>query len=247
MPTLPNINYSLEILFVVRKTLLHFPHVNSHFPMKWPKICVENNAVSTSQRVPLVHKKSCNTRVSIQYLNTILSASVVYTSDPQDTMTPQKPIPCATYCCISINSGISGTPINYTNVIGSTSVFQKCLSNILYWPNPTMLTSITLNLCWLLLIFSLDFSSDFLSDFSLDFSGLPELSLGEKIKQQIALSDELCGSWLILVKQHRHYLYTAVNFSLYNCSIISFCPEPFLPPDSNLYLLQHYEVFEEMM
>lgn len=72
MPTLPNINYSLEILFVVRKTLLHFPHVNSQLPMKWPKICAENNAVSTSQSLPLVRMKSCNTRVSIQYPSSVL-------------------------------------------------------------------------------------------------------------------------------------------------------------------------------
>lgn len=75
-------NYSLEILFVVRKILLHFPHVNSHFSMKWPKICAENNAVSTSQRVPLVHMKSCNTRVAIQYPNSFKSASAVHTSNP---------------------------------------------------------------------------------------------------------------------------------------------------------------------
>lgn len=84
-------------------------------------------------------------------------------------------------------------------------------------------------------------------DFSFDSSGLPELSLGEKLKPQIALSDELCEAWLILVKQHRHYLHTAVNYSSYNCCIISFCPEPFLPPDGNSYLLQHYKVFEEIM
>lgn len=84
-------------------------------------------------------------------------------------------------------------------------------------------------------------------DFSLDSSGLPELSLGEKLKPQIALSDELCEAWLILVKQHRHYLHTAVNYSSYNCSVISHCPEPFLPPDGNSYLLQHCKVFEEMM
>lgn len=84
-------------------------------------------------------------------------------------------------------------------------------------------------------------------DFSLDSSGLPEPSLGEKLKPQIALSDELCEAWLILVKQHTYYFHTAVNYSSYNCSIISSCPEPFLPPDGNSYLLQHYKMFEEMM
>lgn len=51
----------------------------------------------------------------------------------------------------------------------------------------------------------------------------------------------------MLVKQHKRYLYTAANFSSYKCSIISFCPEPLLPPDGNLCLLQHHKVFQEMM
>lgn len=104
-------------MFMVRKTLLDFPHLSCHYPMKWPKICAENNAGSRSQSVPGVQWS-----VAIQEpLLSFRSVGVVHTSD--SIITLRKLIPCATSSCISIDSGVQGIPVNYSNVIGSTAVF----------------------------------------------------------------------------------------------------------------------------
>jgi len=156
---------------VVRKTLLHFPCVNSHFSMQGPKICAENEAVSASQWVPLIHINvdhvSCNSRYSIQWINSGLKCR----SSP-NLSSRYRPSPCRSWLHVQPTAVLawtllSGEHLSIILMLQDELLFSKhLLATIIHWSDPRALNNITFNLHQLSLVFSLDISSHFSLDFS---------------------------------------------------------------------------------